>query len=386
MDRPPLVVIGNPENRRVAMFCDAARRLERSPPRVIAYEHLLAFPPVQLAHQLCELVPPAALVRVESPGENAAVQAALMRCGASLQDRSDAHVEAEIEAAAMHGRIAGSAEWFAGYCDLLAQLEAALRPRGVRWMNHPADIPVLFDKTQCQALLAGRGVSVPRGLAAAGCAAPSCFDELLAQLDRSNWSRVFVKLRYGSSASGVVAFERSRRGMQATTSVELMREGGETRLFNSLRVRRYTDRADIAAVIDDLCRQGVHVEQWVPKATMAGRNFDLRILSIASEPRHVVMRTSRGPITNLHLGNERGNLAELFARWDHDARESAWSACRAAATCFPRCLYVGMDLAVLSGLARHAVLELNAFGDLLPGIADAAGDGTYLAELRAACV
>jgi glutathione synthase/RimK-type ligase-like ATP-grasp enzyme len=377
---PPLVVIGNPENRRVAMFAAAARRLSLPPPRVIAYEHLLAKP----AFDLAELVPPGALVRIESPGENTAVQAALIRLGAQHRGLDAAQSAVVLEAAATHGRLAGSDLWYAGYCELLARIAQALEPRGVRWMNHPADIPLLFDKTRCQAELASRGINVPRGLVSTGEAAPACFDDLLARLDALGWSRVFIKLRYGSSASGVVAFARRGRGMQAITSVELVREGSQMRLFNSLRVARYTNPADIAAIVNALCGQGIHVEQWIPKATLAGRTFDLRILAIAGEPRHIVVRTSRGPITNLHLGNQRGDIAQLFAKWSPTARETAWSTCRAAASCFPRCHYLGIDLALLTGLSRHAILELNAFGDLLPGIVDPTGVDTYTAELAAA--
>jgi hypothetical protein len=283
----------------------------------------------------------------------------------------------------MHGRIAGSELWYAGYCSLLQRIEQELNPLGVRWMNHLADIPVLFDKTRCQRLLASRSISVPRQMDDADEVSPANFDEFLSRLDAHGWSRVFVKLRFGSSASGVVAFERGRRGMQATTSVELVRERGEVQLFNSLRIVRYTEPANIAAIINALCSQSVHVEHWVPKATFAGRTFDLRIVAIAGEPRHVVMRTSRGPITNLHLGNQRGDVTQFLASWNTGAHDCAWSTCRAAAACFPRCHYLGIDLAVLAGLTRHAVLELNAFGDLLPGISDAEDNDTYAAELAA---
>ena len=302
------------------MFADAARQFDLPPPRVIAYEQLLAEPRIDWS----ELVPPAALVRLESPGENAAVHAGLIRLGAQRRGLDAALTSAELSAAAMHGRISGSDLWYAGYCSLLQRLEQELGPLSVRWMNHPGDIPVLFDKTQCQSALASRRVSVPRRLEAGA----SCFDDLVAQLDATGWSRVFLKLRYGSSASGVVAMERGRRGMQATTSVELVRERGEVRLFNSLRIARYTTLADIAAIVDALCSQGVHVEQWVPKATFAGRTFDLRIVAIRGEPQHVVMRTSRGPITNLHLGNQRGDVAQLFDKWNKSARDAAWSTCQ----------------------------------------------------------
>jgi hypothetical protein len=50
---------------------------------------------------------------------------------------------------------------------------------------------------------------------------------------------------------------------------------------------------------------------------------------------------------------------------------------------FPRCHYLGIDLAILAGLTQHAVLELNAFGNLLPGVTDAGGNDTYAAELAA---
>jgi len=135
-------------------------------------------------------------------------------------------------------------------------------------------------------------------------------------------------------------------------------------------------------IFDELCRQEIHVEQWLPKAGLAGRTFDLRVVVIRGQVRHTVVRTSRGPLTNLHLGNRRGDLESLLAQWPAERREVAWQSCQAAAAAFPRSLYFGVDLALSPGLARHAILELNAFGDLLPGIIDR-GDDTYSAELRA---
>jgi hypothetical protein len=267
---------------------------------------------------------------------------------------------------------------------LLAGIERRLAPRGVRWMNHPADIPILFDKQQSQSILAAREIAVPRRLCEFTGRSPADCEDMLAQLDSAGWSRVFVKLRFGSSASGVVALERSRAGMQATTSVELVREAGQIKLFNSLRIRRYTAADDLEAILDGLCRQQVHVEQWIPKASLAGRTFDLRVVVIAGQAGHQVVRTSRGPITNLHLGNLRGDLGELDSRWPPDARAAALEACRDAAALFPRSVYCGVDLALLPGLRRHAILELNAFGDLLPGIVNQRGDDTYAAALRAA--
>jgi hypothetical protein len=377
--RRPIVVIGNPANRRVTMFCAAAVRLGLAPPIVLAYEQLLA----ENGLDRLESVPERALVRIESPGEEPRVQAALVRRGGTRfgcgPDECDRLAADSME----HGRIAGSRAWFAGYRDLLLRMDDQLAPRGVRWMNHPTDIAVLFDKAECQERLAKREIAVPPRLAAETGRDITNYDDLRRQLEQVGWSRVFVKLRYGSSASGVVALAYGKGKIQATTSVELVRTGGKTQLFNSLAVRRYTDERDVAAIVDALCREHVHIERWIPKAALDARTFDLRVLVIAGQVRHCVVRTSRGPITNLHLGNQRGDLARLMGCWPHAAAEQACSACGATAAAFPGCLYLGIDLAILAGFSRHAILEANAFGDLLPGVVDG-GDDTYEAELKAA--
>jgi glutathione synthase/RimK-type ligase-like ATP-grasp enzyme len=373
-----IFVIGNPENRRVAFFREAAGRLALPAPQVVSYEDLLAGPAIDPA---LDSIGSGSLVRIESPGENSSVEAALIRRGASLDDRTPAQADRCSAAAAEHGRIAFPRLWFLGYRDLLGQIDQRLTPRDVRWMNHPAEIAVLFDKPACRERLAERGIPTPLPLSRAADPPVESYDDLAARMDAAEMRRAFVKLRYGSSASGVIALARGASRMRATTSVELVREAGETKLFNSLRLREYRGERDIAAIIDELCRHEIHVDEWLPKANLNGRVFDLRVMVIDGQVRHVVVRTSRGPITNLHLGNARGDLDALLQRWPAPARESAWQSCRAVAAAFPRSRYFGVDLLLTPSLKRHAILEVNAFGDLLPGILDA-GDDTYTAELR----
>ena len=56
--------------------------------------------------------------------------------------------------------------------------------------------------------------------------------------------------------------------------------------------------------------------------------------------------------------------------------------CEATLRQFPGTLCGGVDLLFAPGWKRHAVLEVNAFGDLLPGVAHE-GESTYEAQLRA---
>ncbi|RUS95886.1 hypothetical protein DSM106972_088990 [Dulcicalothrix desertica PCC 7102] len=56
--------------------------------------------------------------------------------------------------------------------------------------------------------------------------------------------------------------------------------------------------------------------------------------------------------------------------------------CEQAAKLFPTSLYCGVDLLILPDWKQHAILEINAFGDLLPGILWNGMD-TYTSEVKA---
>jgi glutathione synthase/RimK-type ligase-like ATP-grasp enzyme len=244
-------------------------------------------------------------------------------------------------------------------------------------MNQPGDIELMFDKSRCQDLFAGRGIPVPAGLGPA-----RSYEEFRDRLRETGRRRVFVKLAHSSSASGVVAYATDGRRQQAVTTVEMVRREGELRLYNSRRLRCYRDDGDIAVLLDALCREGVRVEEWVPKAGLEGHVFDLRVLVMAGQVRHTVVRMSQGPMTNLHLLNRRGDLTALRARMEPAAWEAAQETCCRAAGVFPGSLHAGVDLLIAPGFRRHAVLEINAFGDLLPGVL-CDGLDTHAAEVEA---
>ncbi len=87
-------------------------------------------------------------------------------------------------------------------------------------------------------------------------------------------------------------------------------------------------------------------------------------------------------MTNLHLQNRRGDLAAVLARMGPEAWHLARRTCERAAAVFPDSLHLGVDLLIAPDYRRHAVLEANAFGDLLPGVLSEGMD-TYEAEIRA---
>jgi len=351
---PRLTVVGNPDNRRVHLFLAAATAIHCPPPRVVPWRDVVAGRPVDVA--------PGSLVRIDSPGEDAEVERALRRA----------------ERPAEPGEIVGLSAWYDGFAAALHRVAATARSAGADLLADPADLLVLFDKRTCHARLTMAGVPVPPGLPGA----VASYEELRSSLATHGWGRVFVKPAHGSSASGVVALQFASGRVVATTSVELVRAGGRVRIYNSLRVRRYRDERDVATIVDTLAPDGLHVERWFPKAGLAGRVIDLRVLVVAGRPTHVVVRSSRTPMTNLHLGGQRGALDAVRSAAGEAHYAEALRTCVRVAALFPRCLHVGVDLMFSSDWRRHAVAEVNAFGDLLPGLL-ADGRDPYAEQIHA---
>ncbi|MFC8420252.1 STM4014 family protein [Streptomyces sp. NPDC057236] len=351
-----LAVVGNPENRRTALFADAARAAGLPAPRVVPWERVLREGGADFAAD--------ETVRLDSPGEDPDVDRLLR----DVQDPT---------------RVEGSARWYTRFTEAVRGLRGGVR------LDDAGELAVMFDKRRCHAVLDAADVPVPESPTSGPDAVRvTGWDDVRTVMREHRMPRLFVKLAHGSSASGVLAVEASGSGrIRATTSVELT---GDGRLFNSLTVRRYERETDIAAVVDALAPDGLHLERWLPKASQRGRAADLRIVVVAGRATHAVVRTSTSPLTNLHLGGTRGDLDAVRdavgtagGRWP-----DVLAVCERAAACFPRTLCVGVDLLPAVGWRRFAVGEVNAFGDLLPRLTGLPGSGaegldTYAAQVAA---
>ncbi|MFF5785849.1 STM4014 family protein [Streptomyces sp. NPDC012693] len=358
---PRLVVVGAPSGRRVAFFQDALRTAGLPEARVVSWSEVLRGGARFAAGET---------VRLDSPGEDPEADRLLR----GVDDPS---------------RVEGSGRWYERFVAAVAGLAGTVAEAGAALVDDPAELPYLFDKRLSHGLLSAAGVPVPDS-PTSGPSAPVVRDweHVRSLTAEAGLRRFFVKLAHGSSASGVLAVESDGVGrIQATTSVE---RGPGGRLHNSLRVRRYPGEPEVAALVDALAPDGLHVERWLPKASQAGRAADLRVVVIDGRATHAVLRTSRSPMTNLHLGGIRGDLDA--ARAAISAAGGRWSdaldVCERAAAVFPGTRCVGVDLLPATGWRRFAVAEVNAFGDLLPGLTGLPGSGaegldTYAAQVAA---
>jgi glutathione synthase/RimK-type ligase-like ATP-grasp enzyme len=370
------VLLGGVDCRRVLLFQEALTRERLPAAQLVPWTSFLAG-----EMDLREVVRPGDVVRIESPGRSWEVERLLMAAGAEERDldgcaRLPARQAREL--AFERGRIWYPRQWYLGFRAALRAVEAQLlEAPDHSLMNAVGDIVRMFDKPACQALLAGGGVPVPSFLGE-----PRSYDELVAAMERGGCRRVFVKLAHGSSASGVAAYRTDGRRHQAVTTVEVVRSRDETRLYNSRRLRVLTRQAEIAELVDALAPHRIYAERWVPKAGIDGSTFDLRLVVIGGRVRQLLPRLSRGPMTNLHLLNRRGDPEAVRARMRVEAWEALLETAGRTAALFPGSLYAGLDVLVEPGFRRHAVAEVNAFGDLLPGVL-CEGRETYDWEIAA---
>ncbi|MBC6459039.1 STM4014 family protein [Actinomadura sp. HBU206391] len=344
-------VVGTPGDRRTEVFAMACRSAGLPDPYLIPWCDVLRGREFAM--------PPGTLLRVDSPGE-------------------DPEADALLRGPGDPARVGGGARWHRTFTGALRRIGAAAGQ--AEMLGDAGEIAVMFDKRRCHARLQAAGVPVPPAL-------PEVHghDELRARMREAGWRRVFVKPAHGSSASGVVALQTAPGRVKAVTSAV----AGPRGLHNSLRVRSYGTEREVAALVDALAPDGLHVERWIPKAAVGGRVIDLRVVVVDGTPTHAVVRASDNPMTNLHLGGVRGDLDAVRSALGPAGWQRALDVCARAAACFPRSLMVGVDLLIGIGWRRLAVAEVNAFGDLLPGLTGlpgsaAEGKDTYTVQVEAA--
>lgn len=387
----PFLLIGNPDNRRTQGLQEARHRLGLKPAVVLPYAQLLQnWRHGRTIADTVDFNLSVPLIRIDAPGEEWEVERELLFLGAmndtsTLTGGMGAEAFSAEQALALEqewGRIYAPAQWFRGWkacLDRIGRESREIWPE-VRFLNDPADIQLMFDKRTCQQHLSSHGVDVPPAL-------PSSqpirdYMDLRSSMKAAEMHRVFVKLAYGSGASGVVAYQvNPRTGDEiAVTTMGMEQSRGKTIFFNEGRLRKYTRSEEIATLMNWLCAEGAQIERWMPKATLDQRAYDIRQLVAGGQAGHAIMRLSRTPITNLHLRNERMLPAE--AGLDEQRMSLVRLAAQAAMSAFPNSWSAGIDVMLTSGSNPRAyVLDVNPFGDLLYRV-EHHGFGTYEWEME----
>src|SRR5688572_28818583 len=252
--KPRLGLIGNPENRRIVDFQAAAENQGYAKPICLSYERLLS--------DLSELERfEVDLIRIDSPGENAAVTNALIALGGGPRG-----VQQEF------GEISFLREYHRGFCTLLQSVGRCAIP----CVNSLRSIALMFDKWKCHEIFIEHEIERPDSELA-----PKDVSTFLEQMMRKRSGSVFLKPLHGSSASGVCALRWNADRTQLIAPIRLQFHSGRARLINSLTVQTYRDLTEIEVILRSLLPQGMIMERWIPKLTLPGGPVDLRVLVIA---------------------------------------------------------------------------------------------------------
>ncbi|MFP2927330.1 STM4014 family protein [Pyxidicoccus sp. 3LG] len=354
---PPFILIGNAENRRVTLFQEALALQGLPPATVVPWREVIAHP-----ERLADLPDSEALVRIDSAGESWEVEKALLKRGYPDAEAAGCSVLTPEKVEALeydHGSILCPRQHHLGFLRVLAELESVfLERRKWRVLQSTASIADLFDKRVTSRKYAALGVPVPEPLEDV-----TDVESLRERMHEADCREVFVKVSCGSSASCLAIYRRGRVRDTLVTTIEQAATGW----YNSLKVRRIEDPERIEQVLGFLLAEGSQVEHAIPKARLGGDYFDCRVLMVRGEPAFTVVRQSRLPITNLHLGGWRGDLDEFHAAVPPNELADALESCRTVARAHD-CLHVGIDLMYEEHFTGHRVLEANAFGDLLPNL------------------
>lgn len=369
VDAVDVVVVGIADER-FSLFEAACARASIDPPRLISYR--------EATEHLDRHVGHGTVIRFESTDEDPEALRQSLLVGAAIDDPDHPHSQrlsaADVNAHVFQpGQIFAMRQAYLGRCQLWERIEREGLARGARTMNSASALRVTFDKRATIQLLRDAQVAVPRSLPNV-----DCFDRIVETIHEVPGKQVMVKTAHGAGATGIVALRTDGKRWHASTTAVL--EG--TSLWNTRNIRTLTDVREIGNLVDVICTQVVHVEQWVPKASMKEGRFDLRVVVIGGVARQVLLRTANAPFTNLHLGAQRGNVQQLRERLGPNLWCSVLDLAERSVAALEGLLYGGVDIVVQSDWKTLVVLEVNGFGDWHPNVL-VEGKDTYDWELAA---
>lgn len=266
----------------------------------------------------------------------------------------------------------------AGFCHVLQGVQHSLDQHTAWLPPAPAaslcdDIATMFDKSRTSETLAAAGLPVPDWFRP-----PKTVEALFDALRTRRMQYVFVKLNAASSASGIVVLQHHpTRGWLGLSTVAAI----HGHYHNTRRLQRLAGD-DLKATLQFLLDQGATVQKAIRKQSVDGQNFDVRIVVMCGEIAATIFRASPHPITNLHLGGQRAAAARALAALSRRAWLDALDDAVSAAAMFSTPT-VGVDMLFERGTCRHAIIEVNAFGDFFPHWANDQGQSVYALQVAA---
>ena len=238
------------------------------------------------------------------------------------------------------------------YKETLQRLSEMSLPDDVCFLNTPDALLRALDKKETKEVLMDKGLKVTPMLPS-----PQSFDELR-QLLADCGRGCFLKPRYGSGAGGIMAIRYQPNRNKWVVYTTLRQVDGV--IHNTKRINRLSVEKEIIPLAEAVIQTEAILEEWIPKAQLQGENYDLRVVCRESEIDYIVVRCSKGSITNLHLNNKAHWWNELSL--SEEVRQQIYFQCQEAVQSLDL-QYAGVDVLIERGTDIPYIIEVNGQGD-----------------------
>lgn len=238
------------------------------------------------------------------------------------------------------------------YMETLRKLGEMKLADDVHFLNTPQVLLQALDKRESKRLLAVDGLRVTPVVAS-----PRSFGELVQHLSECGRG-CFLKPRYGSGAGGIMAMRYQPARKKWAVFTTLQRVDGI--IHNTKRIHRLCEEEEIRLLAEAVMGTDAILEAWIPKEQLYGENYDLRVVCSDSEIDYVVVRCSKGSITNLHLNNKARRWSELSL--PEAVEREIFGQCKAAVRTLGL-TYAGVDVLLEKGTGIPYIIEVNGQGD-----------------------
>lgn len=238
------------------------------------------------------------------------------------------------------------------YKETLQRLGEIRLSDDVCFLNTPHALLRALDKKETKQVLMDRGLKVTPMLPS-----PRSFDELRELLTGCGRG-CFLKPRYGSGAGGVMAIRYQPNRNKWVVYTTLQQVDGV--IHNTKRIHRLTTEKEMIPLAEAVMQTEAILEEWIPKEQLQGENYDLRVVCRESEIDYIVVRCSKGSITNLHLNNKAHWWNELSL--PEVVRQQIYFQCQEAVQSLDL-QYAGVDVLIERGTDIPYIIEVNGQGD-----------------------
>lgn len=222
----------------------------------------------------------------------------------------------------------------------------------VTFLNHPKDILLLLDKYKTKQILEQANIKTTPMINNQF----TTQEELFSYLKLEKITRIFIKPRYGSGASGIVALKYNPKLNEAVIYTTIYEKDGV--FYNGGKTNYFKDKTQVNTILNFILSLPIVIEKWISKKKYNKINYDLRVVMFKQELLYIVARGSKSPITNLHLNNMP--LDENIIT----NKDEIKLFCQEVMSTFPELNYAGIDV-LISPKNELYVIEINAQGDAI---------------------